>query len=185
MKRHALLVLLGLCIALTGCQNKADGEKSDAQRESRVPIVSEDFEGALSDWYATGWGTGHWEISQDNPYSGNNCLHLWGNIHDEANPQVIYITGWAMRHADNFPVEDGKDYYFMTGEDLTTQAGLCTALPVLFFHHIIGSRLRLLANEIEVLSHLMHQGRAADHPRPDDPRPPTDRPPRHNHIGGH
>ena len=38
---------------------------------------------------------------------------------------------------------------------MTTQAGLWTAVPVLFFHHIIRSRVRLISNEMEVLSHVM------------------------------
>jgi biopolymer transport protein ExbB/TolQ len=38
---------------------------------------------------------------------------------------------------------------------MTTQAGLWTAVPVLFFHHIISSRVRLISNEMEVLSHVM------------------------------
>ena len=38
---------------------------------------------------------------------------------------------------------------------ITTQAGLWTAVPVLFFHHITSSRVRLIRNEMEVLSHVM------------------------------
>ena len=38
---------------------------------------------------------------------------------------------------------------------ITTQAGLWTAVPVFFFHHIIRRRLRLIRNETEVLFHLM------------------------------
>jgi len=38
---------------------------------------------------------------------------------------------------------------------MTTQAGLWTALPVLFFHHIIRSRVRLISNEMEVVSHIL------------------------------
>ena len=44
---------------------------------------------------------------------------------------------------------------------ITTQAGLWTAVPVLFFHHITSSRVRLIRNEMEVLSHVM-QTRVAD-----------------------
>lgn len=36
---------------------------------------------------------------------------------------------------------------------ITTQAGLWTAVPVLFFHHIIRRRIRLIHNETEVLFH--------------------------------
>lgn len=36
---------------------------------------------------------------------------------------------------------------------LTTQAGLLTAVPVLFFHHIIRDRVRLIRHEIEMLAH--------------------------------
>jgi len=36
---------------------------------------------------------------------------------------------------------------------MTTQAGLWTAVPVLFFHHILGDRVRLLRSEIDILSH--------------------------------
>lgn len=36
---------------------------------------------------------------------------------------------------------------------LTTQAGLLTALPVLFLHHIIRDRVRLIGHEIEMLAH--------------------------------
>lgn len=59
---------------------------------------------------------------------------------------------------------------------MTTQAGLWTALPVLFFHHIIRSRVRLIGNEIEVLWHVIQtrfangdadgQTPAAEVPRP-------------------
>lgn len=38
---------------------------------------------------------------------------------------------------------------------ITTQAGLWTAVPVLFFHHIIRSRVRLISNETEVVSHIL------------------------------
>jgi len=34
---------------------------------------------------------------------------------------------------------------------LTTQAGLLTALPVLFFHHILRDRVRLIGHEIAML----------------------------------
>jgi biopolymer transport protein ExbB len=34
---------------------------------------------------------------------------------------------------------------------MTTQAGLLTAVPVLFFHHIIRNRVRLIRSEIEML----------------------------------
>ena len=36
---------------------------------------------------------------------------------------------------------------------MTTQAGLLTAVPVLFFHHVIRNRVRLIRNETEMLSH--------------------------------
>ena len=36
---------------------------------------------------------------------------------------------------------------------MTTQAGLLTAVPVLFFHHVIRNRVRLIRNEMEILSH--------------------------------
>ncbi len=36
---------------------------------------------------------------------------------------------------------------------MTTQAGLWTAVPVLFFHHVIRGRVRVIDNEVEVLSH--------------------------------
>ena len=38
---------------------------------------------------------------------------------------------------------------------ITTQAGLWTAVPVFFFHHIIHRRVRLIRNETEVLFHVM------------------------------
>ena len=38
---------------------------------------------------------------------------------------------------------------------ITTQAGLWTAVPVFFFHHIIRRRVRLIRNETEVLSHVI------------------------------
>ena len=38
---------------------------------------------------------------------------------------------------------------------ITTQAGLWTAVPVLFFRHIISRRVRLIRNETEVLFHLL------------------------------
>ena len=38
---------------------------------------------------------------------------------------------------------------------ITTQAGLWTAVPVFFFHHIIRRRVRLIRNETEVFSHVM------------------------------
>lgn len=34
---------------------------------------------------------------------------------------------------------------------MTTQAGLLTAVPVLFFHHVIRNRVRLIRSEIEML----------------------------------
>jgi biopolymer transport protein ExbB len=68
---------------------------------------------------------------------------------------------------------------------MTTQAGLWTAVPVLFFHHIIRSRVRLISNEMEVLSHVM-QTRFADK-KPDRlTETPTERMPDHgeaNHTG--
>lgn len=36
---------------------------------------------------------------------------------------------------------------------LTTQAGLLTAVPVLFFHHILRDRVRLIRHETEMLAH--------------------------------
>jgi len=69
---------------------------------------------------------------------------------------------------------------------MTTQAGLWTAVPVLFFHHIIRGRVRLISNEMEVLSHVM-QTRFADR-KPDGPtEAPTERMSDHreaNHTGG-
>jgi len=47
---------------------------------------------------------------------------------------------------------------------MTTQAGLWTAVPVLFFHHIIHSRMRFISNEMEVLSHIMQAGSANGKP---------------------
>jgi biopolymer transport protein ExbB/TolQ len=38
---------------------------------------------------------------------------------------------------------------------ITTQAGLWTAVPVFFFHHILRRRVRLIRNETEVLFHVM------------------------------
>jgi len=38
---------------------------------------------------------------------------------------------------------------------ITTQAGLWMAVPILFFHHIIRSRVRLIHNEADVLFHVM------------------------------
>ena len=41
---------------------------------------------------------------------------------------------------------------------MTTQAGLLTAVPVLFFHHIIRNRVRLIRNETELLTHAGRTG---------------------------
>lgn len=41
---------------------------------------------------------------------------------------------------------------------ITTQAGLLTAVPVLFFHHVIRNRMRLIHNEMEMLSHASRTG---------------------------
>jgi biopolymer transport protein ExbB/TolQ len=38
---------------------------------------------------------------------------------------------------------------------MTTQAGLWTALPLLFFHHRLRNRLRLIQRETELISHRM------------------------------
>ena len=38
---------------------------------------------------------------------------------------------------------------------ITTQAGLWTAVPVFFFHHILRRRVRLIRNETEVMFHVM------------------------------
>lgn len=38
---------------------------------------------------------------------------------------------------------------------ITTQAGLWMAVPILFFHHIIRSRICLIHNETDVLFHVM------------------------------
>jgi biopolymer transport protein ExbB len=43
---------------------------------------------------------------------------------------------------------------------ITTQAGLLTAVPVLFFHHVIRNRVRLIQNETEMLSHTDRTGDA-------------------------
>lgn len=40
---------------------------------------------------------------------------------------------------------------------ITTQAGLWTALPVFFFHHIIKRRMRLINNGTEILLHVIQQ----------------------------
>ncbi|MDH4203831.1 MAG: MotA/TolQ/ExbB proton channel family protein [Phycisphaerae bacterium] len=37
---------------------------------------------------------------------------------------------------------------------LTTQAGLCTALPLLFSHHILRSRLRTITSRIQLIMHV-------------------------------
>jgi biopolymer transport protein ExbB len=41
---------------------------------------------------------------------------------------------------------------------MTTQAGLLTAVPVLFFHHAIRNRVHLIRNEMEMLSHAERVG---------------------------
>ena len=43
---------------------------------------------------------------------------------------------------------------------MTTQAGLWTAVPVLFFHHILRERVRLLRSEIDLLAHAERDGSA-------------------------
>ena len=43
---------------------------------------------------------------------------------------------------------------------ITTQAGLLTAVPVLFFHHVIRNRVRSIQNETEMLSHADRPGGA-------------------------
>ena len=43
---------------------------------------------------------------------------------------------------------------------MTTQAGLWTAVPVLFFHHILRDRVRLLRSEIDILAHAERNGAA-------------------------
>ena len=43
---------------------------------------------------------------------------------------------------------------------MTTQAGLWTAVPVLFFHHILRDRVRLLRSELDILSHAERFGPA-------------------------
>lgn len=40
---------------------------------------------------------------------------------------------------------------------ITTQAGLWTAVPVFFFHHIIRRRVRLIRNETEVFFHVIQR----------------------------
>jgi len=42
---------------------------------------------------------------------------------------------------------------------LTTQAGLLAALPVLFFHHIISSRLRKINSELNLVFHELERVR--------------------------
>lgn len=42
---------------------------------------------------------------------------------------------------------------------ITTQAGLWTAVPVFFFHHIIRRKMRLIRNETEILLHELQQSR--------------------------
>jgi biopolymer transport protein ExbB/TolQ len=36
---------------------------------------------------------------------------------------------------------------------LTTQAGLCTALPLLFSHHVLSSRLRTIISQFQLIMH--------------------------------
>lgn len=48
---------------------------------------------------------------------------------------------------------------------LTTQAGLWCAVPILFFHHVLKNRLRLISIEIKVLSHFVQQQTLTPHPR--------------------
>lgn len=42
---------------------------------------------------------------------------------------------------------------------MTTQAGLWAAVPVLFFHHVIRGRSRVISNELSVLAHVMQAAR--------------------------
>jgi biopolymer transport protein ExbB len=42
---------------------------------------------------------------------------------------------------------------------ITTQAGLWTAVPVFFFHHIIHRKMRLIRDETEILLHELRQSR--------------------------
>lgn len=42
---------------------------------------------------------------------------------------------------------------------ITTQAGLWTAVPVFFFHHIIQRKMRLIRDETEILFHELRQSR--------------------------
>jgi len=53
---------------------------------------------------------------------------------------------------------------------ITTQAGLWTAVPVLFFHHIIRRRVRLIRNETEVFLHVL-QTRLGDNAIHGSPMP--------------
>ena len=54
---------------------------------------------------------------------------------------------------------------------MTTQAGLWTAVPVLFFHHIIRSRLRLISNEMEIVSHILQTVSSGKEVTPPDKLP--------------
>jgi biopolymer transport protein ExbB/TolQ len=53
---------------------------------------------------------------------------------------------------------------------ITTQAGLWTAVPVFFFHHIIRRRVRLIHNETDVFFHVM-QTRLGDKTTNGSPMP--------------
>lgn len=68
---------------------------------------------------------------------------------------------------------------------ITTQAGLWTALPVLFFHHIISSRVRLIGNQTEVLSHVLQSSIAngkLEQPSQNSIKPPSNKR-QANHCG--
>lgn len=65
---------------------------------------------------------------------------------------------------------------------MTTQAGLWTAVPVLFFHHVIRNRIRLIRNETEVLSHIV-QTRLADRMAGGRMRAPSEPKPDSHRVG--
>jgi len=58
---------------------------------------------------------------------------------------------------------------------LTTQAGLWTAVPVLFFWHITRNRVRLIRNEIDVLSHVAEAAKHGGSVRAGDQESPRER----------
>ena len=68
---------------------------------------------------------------------------------------------------------------------ITTQAGLWTAVPVLFSHHIIRSRVRLIGSQMEVLSHVLQSSSAngrLEQPGQNHAKPPSNKR-QANHCG--